>query len=187
MSHLDPPRESCPPQDMGGDAAKYQYPPPPENEQTRAYHYPAASNSSFIPPSISYDSQFRQPGGYPQVSRVNYRDSYTDAQQLSSDYDRDQLGSSHGFQHMSSTRSTPRQRATVACRYCRRRKVSRYSFLTVIYISKVDFELYFQGIRRRILNSVRSYPGKKVDFVMPALPGKSLCSKQPHHCHLNRS
>jgi hypothetical protein len=141
MSHLDRPHELCPPQDVGGDAANYQYPPPPgeDNEQTRAYHYPAASNSSFVPPSISYNRQFLQPGGYPQESRVNPHDSYTNAQQSLSDYGRDHHSSSHGFQHMPSTRSAPKQRAAVACRYCRRRKVSRYSFLTVIYISTFDF------------------------------------------------
>ncbi len=131
MSHLDQPGGLFPPQDMG-DAAKYQYPPPSGEgyEHTRAYDQPASSsNSSVILPSISYDTQFLQPGGYPQDSGVNLQDSYRDAQQPLPDYGRDELGSWNGFQHMSFRQSAPRQRAAIACRYCRRRKVRRYSFL----------------------------------------------------------
>jgi hypothetical protein len=131
MSHLNQPDESCPSQDMGGDADKYQYPPPPgeEYEHTRAYNSHTSLNSTLILPSMSYDSQSLQTDGYPQELRVNPQDSYTDAQQSLSDYGRVELGSWNGFQHMLSTPSAPRQRAAIACRYCRRRKVSRFSFL----------------------------------------------------------
>jgi hypothetical protein len=124
MLHLDQAGGSCPPQDMG-DAANYQYPPPSGEgyEPTGAYYQPASSNNSFMLPPMSYDD------GYPQDSRVNPRGSYGDVQQPLSDYGRDELGSRNGFQHMSFTQSTPRQRAAIACRYCRRRKVRSFSFL----------------------------------------------------------
>ncbi|KAH6667209.1 hypothetical protein B0J14DRAFT_676940 [Halenospora varia] len=125
MSHLNQPDESCPSQDMGGDVAKYQYPPPPgeEYEHTRAYHSHTSLNSSVILPSMSYDSQCLQTDGYPQELRVNPQDSYRDAQQSLSDYGRVELGSWNEFQHMLSTPSAPRQKAAIACRYCRRRKI----------------------------------------------------------------
>jgi hypothetical protein len=126
MSHSDQHGGSCPPQDMR-DAANYQYPPPSEEgyEQTRPYYQLASSSdSSVILPSISYDAQFLQPGGYPQDSRVNPQDSrvnlqasYRDAQQQLPDHGRDEPGSWNGF-HTSFTQSAPRQRAAIACRYC---------------------------------------------------------------------
>jgi hypothetical protein len=126
MSHLNQPN-------MGGDAAKYQYryPPPPgeEYEHARAYHPYNSLNGSVILPSISYNSQSLQAGGYPQESRVNPQDSHTNSQQWPSDYRRDEVGSWNGFQRVLFTPSAPRQRAAIACRYCRRRKVRHFSFL----------------------------------------------------------
>jgi hypothetical protein len=158
MSHFDQTGESCPSQDMGEDAAKYQYPPPPGEgyEHTRAYPYQASSNSSAIPVSLSYDSQFLQPDGYPPVSRVN-------PQQSLLDYGRDELGYWDGFQHMSFTHSAPRQRAAIACRYCRRRKVRRFSLLNTHWIAAnflprlnaLDLEKRRRGVAQIANNSNR--------------------------------
>jgi hypothetical protein len=149
---MNQPNESCPSQDMGSDAAEYQYryPPPPgeEYEHARAHHPYTSLNSSVILPSISYDSQSLQAGGYPQESKVNPQDSHTNAQQWSSDYGRDEVESWNGFQRMLFTPSAPRQRAAIACRYCRRRKVRHFSFLNSNMHKHIWFWVFFSGHKK---------------------------------------
>ncbi|KAH8587215.1 hypothetical protein B0O99DRAFT_694746 [Bisporella sp. PMI_857] len=125
MSHLNQPDRPCPLQDMR-DVAKYQCLQPSGEgyEHTRPYYQEAStSNSRAILPSASYDAQFLQRDGYPQDSRVNLQGSYTDGQQLPPGYGRGERDSGDGFRRILSTQSVPRQRAAIACRYCRRRKI----------------------------------------------------------------
>lgn len=183
MSHLNQLNESCPSPDMGGDAAKYQYryPPPPgeEYEHARAYHPYTSLNSSARLPSTSYDSQSLQAGGYPQESRVNSQDSHTNAQQWSSDYGRDEVESWNGFQRMLFTPSAPRQRAAIACRYCRRRKVRHFSLLNSNMQSTFDFGFSIQAIRKKISSPMTSYPEKRwASSCLLYRSRKSLCSNQ---------
>lgn len=120
------------------------YPPPPgEEDERRAYHQRANSNVTL--PSMSYESQYGQPtngyspgpqsngyasgsGGYPP------QDPYR--QQAPGGYQQDY--GRGGSQHMAFSQSAPRQRTAIACRYCRRRKVSR--------------NILFNQFRHRVVN-----------------------------------
>jgi hypothetical protein len=115
-----------------GDSSQYQYPPLPEDGDDRIkpyYQQTSSSNISVILPSISHDTLGPQPHSHPQDSLANLPDT-GDAQLPLPEYGRNQHGSWNGSQHMSFTQSAPRQRAAIACRYCRRRKVRCSPFLS---------------------------------------------------------
>lgn len=108
-----------------------QYPPPPGEEDDRArgaYHQRGASSGGSVNlPSISsYDHYGAPPpNGYPADPRGYQQDpyrappgQYRDDRGYPQDYGRG------GAQNMAFTQSAPRQRTAIACRYCRRRKVS---------------------------------------------------------------
>ena len=109
-----------------------QYPPPPGEEDERAppYHQRAPSNTNIILPAMSPygDPQYSQPqNGYPDPRGYQadpYRapqQSYRDDRGYQQDHGRG------GPQHMAFSQSAPRQRTAIACRYCRRRKVSTFA------------------------------------------------------------
>jgi len=133
MSYPDPSGGGYPPPREG----ESQYPPPPGEEEDRArqaYHHQRApsSSSGMTLPSISpYDPQYAQPqNGYAPDPRALYQPQdpyrgqpgpiapYRDDRAYQQDYGRG------GPQQMSFNQSAPRQRTAIACRYCRRRKVS---------------------------------------------------------------
>jgi hypothetical protein len=133
-----------------------QYPPPPgeEDDRARAYHQRAPSNSSNVTlPSMSpYDPQHGQPpNGYAPDPRAYppqdpYRQQapggYRDDRAYQQDYGRG------GPQHMAFSQSAPRQRTAIACRYCRRRKVSTYPF----FLRHAPFsgaDVLFEGLKTR--------------------------------------
>jgi hypothetical protein len=114
------------------DQPESQYPPPPgeEDDRARAYHQRASSNSVTLPSISPYDPQYAQPNGYPADPRAYQQDPYRappgpyrDDRGYQQDYGRG------GPQHMAFSQSAPRQRTAIACRYCRRRKVSRRTSL----------------------------------------------------------
>jgi hypothetical protein len=119
------------------DQPESQYPPPPgeEDDRIRAYHQrgPSTSGSVTLPSISPYDPQYAQPpNGYPPDPRAYQQDVYRhqagpyrdDRGGYQQDYGRG------GPQHMAFSQSAPRQRTAIACRYCRRRKVSaNYMFL----------------------------------------------------------
>ena len=114
------------------DQPESQYPPPPgeEDDRVRAFHQRMPSTGSSITlPSISpYDPQYGQPpNGYQQDPRAYQQDPYRpppgpyrDERAYSQEYGR----GAPPPQHMAFSQSAPRQRTAIACRYCRRRKVS---------------------------------------------------------------
>lgn len=114
------------------DQPESQYPPPPgeEDDRARAYHQRMSSaGGSITLPSISpYDPQYAQPpNGYPPDPRAYPQDAYRpgpgpyrDERPYPQDYGRGAAAQ----QHMAFSQSAPRQRTAIACRYCRRRKVS---------------------------------------------------------------
>lgn len=159
-----------------GDAVNYQYLPPSGEgyEPTGAYYQPASSNSGFMLPPMSNDD------GYPQDSRVHPQGSYSDVQQALSDYGRDKLGSWNGFQHMSFTQLAPRQRAAIACRYCRRRKVRSFSFLSSNMRKHIWFWAFFSGHEKKDFESYEklSMRGRR-HLVMTALPVWKTSLSQP--------
>lgn len=128
MSYQDQSGGYPPPREQESQS---QYPPPPDaEEERRAYHQRAPSSSSSVTlPSISpYEPQYgQQPNGYavdprgyppPDPYRQAPPAGYRDDRQYQQDYGRGQP------QHMAFSQSAPRQRTAIACRYCRRRKVS---------------------------------------------------------------
>jgi hypothetical protein len=124
MSYQDQSGGYPPPRDQ----PESQYPPPPgeEDDRARAYHQRASSNSVTLPSISPYDPQYAQPNGYPPDPRAYQQDPYRappgpyrDDRGYQQDYGRG------GPQHMAFSQSAPRQRTAIACRYCRRRKVSR--------------------------------------------------------------
>jgi len=128
MSYQDQSSGYPPPRDAR-DQSESQYPPPPgeEDDRVRAYHHRIPSSSSVTLPSISpYDPQYVQPpNGYPPDPRAYQQDPYRaqpgpyrDDRGYQQDYGR------AAPQHMAFSQSAPRQRTAIACRYCRRRKVS---------------------------------------------------------------
>lgn len=111
------------------DQQESQYPPPPgeEDDRARAYHNRGPSSGSGVTlPSISpYEHHYAPPNGYPTDPRGYQQDpyrappgQYRDDRGYQQDYGRG------GAQNMAFTQSAPRQRTAIACRYCRRRKVS---------------------------------------------------------------
>ena len=129
-----------PPRD-GRDPPESQYPPPPgeEDDRARAYHQRApSSNSGVTLPSISpYDPQYAQPNGYGPDPRAYQPDPYRNAPPGAYRDDRaypDHYGRG-GPQQMAFSQSAPRQRTAIACRYCRRRKVSTDSLILQLIAS----------------------------------------------------
>lgn len=131
------PFEMSYPGDQGGggyppprDPQDSQYPPPPgeEDDHPRGpYHNRGPSSGSNVTlPSISgYEQQYQPaPAGYPPDPRGYQSQPYRappgpyDDRGYQQDYGRG------APQTMSFTQSAPRQRTAIACRYCRRRKVS---------------------------------------------------------------
>ena len=111
-----------------------QYPPPPgeEDERAAAYHQRGQSSSSVTLPSLSqYEPQYSQPpNGYPPDPRAYQQDPYRPPPPPAAPYRDDRAyqpdyGRGGQQQHMNFSQSAPRQRTAIACRYCRRRKVSR--------------------------------------------------------------
>lgn len=104
-----------------------QYPPPPgEEDDRRAYHQRAPSSSSVTLPSISPYEYQQPPNGYPSDPRYPPQDPYRQPPP-GGPYrdDRAQYEYARGGpQQMNFSQSAPRQRTAIACRYCRRRKVS---------------------------------------------------------------
>ena len=123
MSYQDQSGGYPPPRDQ----PESQYPPPPgeEDDRARAYHQRVPSNSVTLPSISPYDPQYAQQNGYPPDPRAYQQDPYRappgpyrDDRAYQQDYGRG------GPQHMAFSQSAPRQRTAIACRYCRRRKVS---------------------------------------------------------------
>jgi hypothetical protein len=118
------------------DQPESQYPPPPgeEDDRVRAYHQrmPSASGSITLPSISPYDPQYGQPpNGYQPDPRAYQQDPYRPAPGpyrgeggYPQEYGR---GAPPQQQHMAFSQSAPRQRTAIACRYCRRRKVSTRS------------------------------------------------------------
>ena len=104
-----------------------QYPPPPgEEDDRRAYHQRGPSSSSVTLPSISPYEYQQPPNGYPPDPRYPPQDPYRQPPP-GGPYrdDRAQYEYARGGpQQMNFSQSAPRQRTAIACRYCRRRKVS---------------------------------------------------------------
>jgi hypothetical protein len=129
MSYQDQSGGYPPPRDQ----QESQYPPPPgeEDERARAYHQrmPSATGPITLPTISPYDPQYGQPpNGYVPDPRVYPQDPYRpqpgpyrDDRGYQQDYGRG------GAQHMAFSQSAPRQRTAIACRYCRRRKVSNFA------------------------------------------------------------
>lgn len=115
------------------DQPESQYPPPPgeEDDRVRAYHQrmPSAGGSITLPSISPYDPQYGQPpNGYQQDPRAYQQDPYRpppgpyrDERAYPQEYGR----GAPPPQHMAFSQSAPRQRTAIACRYCRRRKVSK--------------------------------------------------------------
>lgn len=104
-----------------------QYPPPPGEEDDRraAYHQRAPSSSSVTLPSISPYEYQQPPNGYPADPRYPPQDPYRQPPPGQYRDDRAQYDYARGGpQQMNFSQSAPRQRTAIACRYCRRRKVS---------------------------------------------------------------
>ena len=126
MSYPDPSGGYPPPP---REQPESQYPPPPgeEDDRARAYHQRAPSGNVTLPSISPYDPQYTQPNGYSPDPRAYQQDPYRappgpyrdDRGGYQQDYGRG------GQQHMAFSQSAPRQRTAIACRYCRRRKVSR--------------------------------------------------------------
>jgi len=149
MSYQDQSGGYPPPREQDSQSS---YPPPPDaDEERRAYHQRAPSSSSSVTlPSISpYEPQYgQQPNGYAPDPRAYpppdpYRQAapggYREDRQYQQDYGRGQP------QHMAFSQSAPRQRTAIACRYCRRRKVSTHilieppaSFLVVVVMLQIS-------------------------------------------------
>lgn len=143
-----PPRD---PRDLG----ESQYPPPPgeyppppgeEDDRARAYHQRAPMPTNVTLPSISpYDPQYAATNGYPQDPRYR-QDPYHqgppqgayDQRAYQGEYNRG------GPPHMAFSQTAPRQRTAIACRYCRRRKVSLIRRADSQVLAKV---LYVSSIR----------------------------------------
>lgn len=147
MSYSDP-NGGYPPPPHNSES---QYPPPPgEEEDRRAYHQRAPSaNSNITLPAISpYDPQYAQPpNGYPDP-RAYQADPYRGQQGGPSNYDArgyQQDYARGGPSHMAFSQTAPRQRTAIACRYCRRRKVSR---LAPLNISHSDIHLQREEMKK---------------------------------------
>lgn len=135
MSYPDQPGGPYPPARDPRDLVESQYPPPPaeyppppgeEDDRARAYHQRMPLSNNVTLPTISpYDPQYAPSNGYPQDPRAYRPDPYHPGQQAAYG-DRPYQGeySRGGPQHMAFSQSAPRQRTAIACRYCRRRKVS---------------------------------------------------------------
>lgn len=122
MSYQDQAGGYPPPRDQ-----ESQYPPPPgEEDDRRAYHQRAPSSSNVILPSISPYEYQQPPNGYHADPRYAPQDPYRQ-QPPPGPYrdDRAQYDYARGGPpQMNFSQSAPRQRTAIACRYCRRRKVS---------------------------------------------------------------
>lgn len=127
MSYPDPNGGYPPPRD-----SESQYPPPPgeEDDRVRAYHQRAPSSTANItlPAISSYDPQYQQqpPNGY-QDPRAYQPDPYRPPPGQYQDnrgYQQQDYGRSAHQNMAVFSQSAPRQRTAIACRYCRRRKVS---------------------------------------------------------------
>lgn len=105
-----------------------QYPPPPgEEDDRRAYHQRAPSSSSVTLPSISPYEYAQPSNGYTPDPRAYAQDPYRQPPpggQYRDDRAQYDYGRSGPPQQMNFSQSAPRQRTAIACRYCRRRKVS---------------------------------------------------------------
>jgi hypothetical protein len=131
MSYPDQPGGSYPPRNMR-DPGESQYPPPPEeDDRTRAYHQRGPSTNVTLPSISPCDPQYAALNRYPPDLRAYRPDPYMGGQL--GPYGRDDRGGyrvDYGRgppQHMNFSQSAPRQRTAIACRYCRRRKVSNIS------------------------------------------------------------
>ena len=130
MSYQDPRGGYPPPPDNREES---QYPPPPgeEDDRARAYHQrgqSAASNVT-LPSMSTYNAPYGAPVSYSPDPRAYQQDSYRsppaaypDDRAYQPDY-RTPPPAPMPYQQ-----SAPRQRTAIACRYCRRRKVSSGTF-----------------------------------------------------------
>ena len=145
MSYPEPPNgPPYPPVRDPRDYQDSQYPPPPseyppppgEEDDRRAYNarmaqgMPPQSNVTLPSKSSPYDAQYAPPptNGYAPDPRYRQNEHYPIPPQgyappprgYPAEYQRG------APQHMQFATSAPRQRTAIACRYCRRRKVSRH-------------------------------------------------------------
>jgi hypothetical protein len=141
MSYQDQSGGYPPPRDQ----PESQYPPPPgeEDDRARAYHQRVPSNSVTLPSISPYDPQYAQQNGYAPDPRAYQQDPYRappgpyrDDRAYQQDYGRG------GPQHMAFSQSAPRQRTAIACRYCRRRKVSKSILLQLSRKDVIQFRAH---------------------------------------------
>lgn len=162
MSYPEPPNGGpYPPVRDPRDYGDSQYPPPPseyppppgEEDDRRAYNARMAQampQSNVTLPSISspYDPQYAPPppNGYAPDPRYRPEQQYHAGQPQPYPPQRGYPGDypRGGPQHMQFATSAPRQRTAIACRYCRRRKVSKH-FSGADVISQRGFEAAVKG------------------------------------------
>lgn len=156
-----PPRDSR-------DYSESQYPPPPgeEDDRARAYHHqriPSAPGSVTLP-SIS---PYGVPNGYAPDPRGYQQPPYREPPPGAYRDDRGYPPQDYGRgapQHMAFSQSAPRQRTAIACRYCRRRKVSTK-------LHSAPWASFQHNVSR--LGRMKS-KSKQANMISPLLPTDSL-------------